>query len=155
MTKSLIMYFSLSGATKTAAETIRKYTHSDIIRLEPKTPYPTGYSQYSKVGMQQMQDKANVAIKTKIPDLHQYDYIFVGYPTWDGQVPRIINTMFAENDFSGSRVVPFSTSVSTSFKDTLGSLKAAVGDGVSIVGGFRYSGEGQARDYLNTYNLTD
>lgn len=155
MTKSLIIYFSLSGTTKTAAETIQKYTHSDIIRLEPKTPYPAGCDKYSKVGMQQMRDKADVAIKTEIPDLHQYDYIFVGYPTWDGQVPRIFNTLFKENDFSDNRVVPFSTSVSTPFEDTLGSLKAAVGDGVAIVGGFRYSGETQVRDYLNANHLTD
>lgn len=148
MKKTLVIYFSLSGTTKAAAESIQKNTNADIVRIEPVEPYPAGYSNYSKVGMQQMETHADVPMKTKIPDLNPYDLIFLGYPTWGGQIPRIFNSLFAENDFSGKRVVPFSTSVSTPFEDTLPSFKEAAGDGVKIVGGFRYRDEAQVQRLL-------
>ncbi|MBL3531947.1 hypothetical protein JMJ99_11250 [Companilactobacillus zhachilii] len=50
--KKLIIYFSLSNNTKRAAEKIQAITNAEIVRLEPVTPYPSGYdklcSNYSK-----------------------------------------------------------------------------------------------------------
>lgn len=155
MKKTLVIYFSLSGTTKAAAESIQKNTNADIIRIEPVKPYPAGYSNYSKVGMQQMETHADVPMKTKIPDLTQYDLIFIGYPTWGGQVPRIFNSLFAKSDFFGKRLVPFSTSVSTPFEDTLPSFKEAVGDAVKIVDGFRYRDEAQVTQYLKEHHLAN
>ena len=39
-----------------------------------------------------------------------YDAVFVGFPIWWYQAPRIIETFLASSDFSGKRVVPFATS---------------------------------------------
>lgn len=40
----LIIYFSLSNNTKRAALAVQKITGADIVRIEPKTPYPAEYS---------------------------------------------------------------------------------------------------------------
>ena len=40
----------------------------------------------------------------------QYDTVFVGFPIWWYQAPRIIETFLESYDFSGKTVIPFATS---------------------------------------------
>ena len=58
-----------------------------------------------------MRDEAcRPGIAGELPDLTRYDTVFVGFPIWWYQAPRIIETFLASCDFSGKRVVPFATS---------------------------------------------
>ena len=38
--KAIVVYYSLSGHTEYAAETIARKLGAEIVRLEPKKPYP-------------------------------------------------------------------------------------------------------------------
>jgi len=134
----LIIYFSLSNRTKQAAEKIQKITDADIIRLQPKKPYPKEYSDYSVVGMNEFEQNIHPEIKTTFSDLSDYDVIYLGYPTWNGQVPMIFHTLFEQFDFSNKTIVPFTTSASSSMTESLPYLKKiAVKD--EVVSGFRYA----------------
>jgi len=42
-----------------------------------------------------------------------YDVVFLGYPIWHGQAPRIISTFLESYDFTGKTIVPFCTSHSS------------------------------------------
>lgn len=42
-----------------------------------------------------------------------YNTIYVGYPIWWGQEPRIMDTFVENNYFGDSTVIPFSTSGSS------------------------------------------
>ena len=42
--------------------------------------------------------------------MDQYEIIFLGYPIWWGEAPRIIDTFMESYDFSGKTIVPFCTS---------------------------------------------
>ncbi|PRO77957.1 flavodoxin [Lactiplantibacillus pentosus] len=110
--KSLIVYFSLSGTTKNAAEKIKAATGADMIRLQPKKAYPAGYDNYVKVAQRQLKRKIHPAIKTKIPQLDQYQTIYIGFPTWWHQPPMIVYSLFDKFNFSGKTIVPFTTSMS-------------------------------------------
>lgn len=48
-----------------------------------------------------------------IDNLKEYDIIFLGYPIWWGQAPRIISTFLENGDFSGKTIIPFCTSHSS------------------------------------------
>ena len=39
--------------------------------------------------------------------------IFLGYPIWNGQAPRIISTFLESYDFAGKTIVPFCTAGSS------------------------------------------
>lgn len=42
--------------------------------------------------------------------MEQYDIVFIGYPIWWGEAPRIVSTFMESYDFSGKTIVPFCTS---------------------------------------------
>jgi len=54
--------------------------------------------------------KSRPAIVGKVADMAQYDTVFVGFPIWWYQAPRIIETFLESYDFSGKTVIPFATS---------------------------------------------
>ena len=54
--------------------------------------------------------KSRPAIAGKVADMAQYDTVFVGFPIWWYQAPRIIETFLESYDFSGKTVIPFATS---------------------------------------------
>lgn len=45
--------------------------------------------------------------------MKSYETVFLGYPIWHGQAPRIISTFLESYDFSGKTIVPFCTSHSS------------------------------------------
>lgn len=45
-----------------------------------------------------------------VPNMAEYDVVFVGFPIWWYVAPRIIETFLESYDFSGKTVVPFCTS---------------------------------------------
>ena len=108
--KTLIIYFSLSGNTTRAAEQLQRKLGADLYRLEPVQPYPQDYQEIITVGEAEKDHDRHPAIKQDWPDLSQYDEIAVGYPIWWGEAPRIISTCMESYDFSGKTVIPFCTS---------------------------------------------
>ena len=48
-------------------------------------------------------------IKSKVNNFDNYDTIFIGYPIWWGDLPRIIYTFIEEYDFTGRTIIPFNT----------------------------------------------
>ncbi len=54
----------------------------------------------------------------------QYDTVFVGFPIWWYQAPRIIETFLESYDFAGKTVTPFATSGGSGMGKTDSILKA-------------------------------
>jgi outer membrane protein assembly factor BamE (lipoprotein component of BamABCDE complex) len=79
--KTLIVYFSLTGTTKKAAQQIQKATGADLIRLEPQRSYGS-YDNAAKRGDRERKENIHPALATKIPHFSSYQTVFVGYPTW-------------------------------------------------------------------------
>lgn len=153
--KSLIIYFSQSGTTKTAAEKIKSATGADMIRLQPKKAYPADYDDYAKVAQRQLKRKIHPAIKTKIKHLDQYDTIYIGFPTWWHQPPMIIHSLFDKFDFSGKTIVPFTTSMSDPVSKSMPTMRRlAKADNAKITAGFRYDDNDKAlTKFLSKNNL--
>ena len=59
-------------------------------------------------------------IDKPLPNIDQYDVVFIGYPIWWEASPSIIYTFLESCDFSGKTLVPFSTSG--------GSIRGSSGD---------------------------
>ncbi|MFD1464766.1 flavodoxin [Lapidilactobacillus mulanensis] len=151
--QSLIIYFSLSGTTKTAAEKIQAATGADLVRIEATKAYPAGYDNYIKVAQQELDDQIHPAISTQLPDLDQYDRIFVGFPTWSQQPPMIIHTLFEQANFAGKTIIPFTTSMSTAMADSVPYLqKMAQAAHAKLGSGWRYENNQQSLDHFLQQN---
>lgn len=112
--KALIVYFSWSssGNTEKMADTIRKGTGADMLRLEPKNAYPTDYSACGDVAKAERDANARPEIANLPESLSEYDTIFLGYPIWWHTAPMIIGTFLDSFDLTGKAVYPFAQSAS-------------------------------------------
>lgn len=66
----------------------------------------------------------SVPMAGQVQDMGQYETVFVGFPIWWYQAPRIIETFLESYDFSGKKVVPFATSGGSGLGKTEDILKA-------------------------------
>lgn len=112
--KVLVAYFSATGTTKGVAEHIANGLHADIYEIIPEEPYTDAdldYNDSSSRSTIEMNDPASrPAISGSVENMEQYNIVFVGYPIWWGEAPRIVSTFVESYDFSGKTVVPFCTS---------------------------------------------
>ena len=114
MSKTLVAYFSASGVTARLAQTIAKAADADLYEITPKEPYTSADLNWNNSNSRssiEMNDKASrPEIAGKVDDMGQYDTVFVGFPIWWYEAPRIIHTFLESYDFSGKTVIPFATS---------------------------------------------
>ena len=114
MSKTLVAYFSASGVTAKLAKTLSSVTGADLFEIKPVTPYTAkdlDWMDKKSRSTIEMQDKASrPKMAEKLSSCAQYDTVFVGFPIWWYQAPRIIETFLESYDFSGKTVIPFATS---------------------------------------------
>lgn len=128
MKKILVAYFSASGETKKLAKTIAGVTGGDLFEIAPQVPYTAADLDWIDAGSRstvEMKDKkSRPAIAGQVQDMGQYETVFVGFPIWWYQAPRIIETFLESYDFTGKKVVPFATSGGSGLGKTEDILKA-------------------------------
>ena len=118
----LVLYFSRTGEQYTVgvidkgnsaivAEMIAEQTGADLFEVLPVDDhYPMTYNALTDVAKQEQNAKARPEYaKEDQPDFSHYETIFVGAPVWWGDWPMIMYTVFENNDFSGKKLIPFST----------------------------------------------
>lgn len=112
--KILVAYFSATGTTKGVAEHIANGLNADIYEIVPEEAYTDADLDYndnnSRTTIEMNDSDARPAISGSVENMEQYDIIFVGYPIWWGEAPRIVSTFMESYDFSGKTIVPFCTS---------------------------------------------
>ena len=60
--------------------------------------------------------------------MDQYDVIFIGYPIWHGQAPKILYTLLEGIDLAGKTIVPFCTSISSGVGSSAKNLSNVTGN---------------------------
>lgn len=78
------------------------------------------------------------AISGGVENMDEYDTIFLGYPIWHGQAPRIISTFLESYDFSGKMIVPFCTSHSSGIGSSADNLHSLCAESVEWRDGKRF-----------------
>lgn len=113
-TKVLVAYFSATNTTEGVAEHIANGLNADIYEIIPKDPYTDADLNYndnnSRTTIEMNDPSARPAISGSVENMEQYDIVFIGYPIWWGEAPRIVSTFVESYDFSGKTIVPFCTS---------------------------------------------
>lgn len=138
--KTLILYFSLTGTTQQAAESIhRLLPNADIVRIQPKEAYGD-YDAAARRGDRERRNNIH-----PVPNIESYQNIFLGFPTWWQQPPMLIHTLFDNYDFSGKTIIPFTTSSSSPMSTSMPTMRQlAQKDNAKIVDGFRWDGDDAA-----------
>ena len=109
----LVVYFSATGTTRGAAERIAALTGADLAEIVPAQPYTAEDLNYNdrstRATVEQNTPDARPEIANEI-SLDGYTTVYLGYPIWWGQAPRILSTFVESHDFTGITVIPFCTS---------------------------------------------
>ena len=114
MSKILIAYFSASGVTGRAAKEIAEAVGADLYEIRPEQPYTAAdldwRNKQSRSSLEMTDPDSRPAMAGPMPDLGEYDTVFVGFPIWWGVEPRVVDTFLDRNGFEGKTMIPFATS---------------------------------------------
>ena len=148
MKKCLVVYFSASGETARLAKTISGVTGGDLFEIQPEQRYTAADLNWnnskSRSTLEMNDDQSRPAIASHVEDMTQYDTVFVGFPIWWYQAPRIIETFLESYDFSGKTVVPFATSGGSGMGKTESILKKCCAASTKWLPGKRLSSREKA-----------
>lgn len=110
MSKSLIIYYSWSGNTRTIAEYIKEFTNGDIFEIKPVKEYPSNYLRCVIQARYELSANKHPELQEYLEDIDEYDTIYIGYPNWWGTMPMVMHSLLELLDFKGKTVKPFVTS---------------------------------------------
>ena len=111
---TLVIYFSATGTTKGVAERIAAIESADLYEITAAQPYTSEDLDYgdsnSRTTIEQNDKNVRPEISSSKLDLTGYTTIYVGYPIWWGEEPRIMDTFVESYDFGNITMIPFCTS---------------------------------------------
>ena len=117
----LIAYFSATGTTKKIAEYAADAASADLYEIVPAEPYTADDLNYTvsncRANAEMNDPSSRPEISGGVTNMADYDIVFIGYPIWWGEAPRIVSTFIESYDFSGKTVVTFSTSGGSGHND--------------------------------------
>jgi len=152
---TLVIYFSRTGNTEKIAEYLIDITNADSYVIEAAVPYTDEDIKYQddncRANKEQNDKSVRPEIANPIASIDSYDTIFLGYPIWWGQEPRIIDTFLESYDFSDKTVIPFCTSASSGIATSEKNIKALVPIGDQLEGK-RFSASATKNDVKAWYD---
>ncbi|HIU10747.1 MAG TPA: flavodoxin [Candidatus Avidehalobacter gallistercoris] len=135
----LVAYFSATNNTAGIAADIAESLDADLYAITPAEAYTAADLDYNN-------DNSRTSIEMNDPDsrpaiggdsvenMADYNIVFIGYPIWWGQAPRIISSFMESYDFSGKTIVPFCTSGSSDIGSSAANLQTLTVDAVWLAG---------------------
>ena len=119
--KSIVLYYSQTGNTEIIAKRIAKDFGAELLKIEPDIVYGGFLSSCVRVIGDRMRKDLPTYV-TEIPDLTEYDTVFVGFPIWAADAPDFVQAFLKDCDLAGKRVIPFATSRMTGIEGAVDTL---------------------------------
>lgn len=150
---TLVVYFSATGNTRSVAEKIASITNADIYEIKAAQEYTEADLNWndsdSRTTKEQNDASARPEIGSDPVSLEGYKTVYIGYPIWWGEEPRIMDTFVESCDFSDITMIPFCTSSSSGIGRSGQNLADNAGSG-NWLEGARFSG-GASEDELESW----
>jgi flavodoxin len=147
---ALVVYFSCTNTTKGVAETIADVSGATLYEIEAAVPYTAADIDYndssSRSTIEQNDSSARPEIAGTIENWEDYSCIFIGFPIWWYEEPRIMDTFIESYDFSGKTIIPFCTSGGSGIGSAEKNLKSLCNGDATWLSGTRLDGGASAED---------
>jgi flavodoxin len=142
---TLIVYLSRTNNTKAIAEIIHQKVSGTLVALELETPYPADYRTTVQQVVRENETGYLPPLRTRIDRIEQYDFVFLGFPTWGMQLPPPVKSFPHQYNLKGKTVIPFNTNggygVGSSFETVKElCLQSTILQGFSTRGGSEIDG---------------
>ena len=145
----LVAYFSATANTEHIARHIQTVLNADLYEIVPEEPYTDDDLHYSddncRANREQNDPDARPAITGTLEHPENYDAVFLGYPIWWGQAPKVMYTFLESYTFEDATIVPFCTSGSSGIRSSADLLYPLAPD-ASWLPGQRFDGSASQED---------
>lgn len=123
----LVAYFSATGTTEGVAQMIAQATGGELLAITPTEEYTAADLDWtnpnSRSSRENADSTARPAIRKEKANLDGYDVVYLGYPNWWNDAPRIVNSFVEAYDLKGKKVVPFMTSGGSGIENSVAHLR--------------------------------
>ncbi len=115
----IVVYFSATNNTRTAAQYIAKELHCGLYEIVPTQKYTKEdldwQAENSRVNKEHENPNILPEMQRMVPELSVYKTLIIGYPIWYGEAPAIMRSFLKNADPipNGLTVIPFCTSHSS------------------------------------------
>ncbi len=150
---TLVVYFSATGTTKGVAEKIAAITGSDIYEIKAAQKYTDADLNWNDSNSRSTKEQNDSSVRPEIGSeaisLDGYTTIYIGYPIWWGEEPRIMDTFVESHSFDGITMIPFCTSSSSGIGRSGQNLADNAGTGTWLDG--KRFGAGASEDEIRSW----
>ena len=143
------------GNTEFIAMEIQKNLGGDLFAIETVQEYPGSHDSLLDFAYNEKSDDARPELSAHIESLDGYDYIFIGFPNWNADLPMPMYTFFEEYDFSGKIIIPFVTHGGSGFSGTIGTIQELEPNATVIEAGLSISRNHVANAQADVKEWTD
>lgn len=134
--KVLIAYFSRAdenyqvgyikkGNTEILAEYLAEFSGGELFKIETIAPYAKEYQAAIDFAKSEQKQKARPEIKPFDKNLADFDALFLGFPTWWGDLPMGVFTFLEGQNFGNLPIYVFNTHEGSGLDRTIGSVEKA------------------------------
>lgn len=147
------------GTTEYLVRAVAAQTGADMIEINTVDKYPDNYDDTVAQARQEQRSDYRPPL-VSIPDLSEYDVLFVGFPNWWGTYPMAFATLFESQSFEGKSIIPFCTHGGSRLGRAPADLRRAL-PGAKIYDGFELrdnrvnesAADKTVRDFLAGFSL--
>lgn len=125
--KVFVAYFSATGTTAKAAKEVAEATGGRLYEITPVKPYTDADLDYENENSRSALENQDTGLRPEIkevPDLSDYNTIYVGFPVWWDKAPLVIDSFFDSQSFEGKKIIIFATSHTSGLGPSLEKLQA-------------------------------
>ena len=120
------------------AEKLAEGLSADLYEIVPEEPYPDADLNYndrkSRSSIEMDDPNCRPAIAGKLPQLASYDTVFIGYPIWWGDAPRIVSSFVESVDLTEKTLAVFFTSGGSGLGNSMRHLEQQAAAGTWLAG---------------------
>ncbi|MBO7425468.1 MAG: flavodoxin [Clostridiales bacterium] len=142
MSDKLVAFFSASGVTKALSERLSGLIGADLFEIVPEQIYTKSDLNWinprSRSSVEMKDLSSRPAISSRIENIDNYKYIFVGFPVWWYRQPSIIDTFLESYNFEGKVIIPFCTSGSSKIGKSADNMRA-LAPKATVLEGLRFA----------------
>jgi flavodoxin len=156
--KTLVVYFSWSGNTRTVANIIRDLTDCDIVEIEVLAPYSSVYNEVTARARQELDNDVRPELRTRVKNMDDYDTLIVGTPIWSSRLAPAVKSFLAGYDLSGKNIAPFCTHGGSGTAQSVNNIRSVcpnstILQSLAISGSRAGSSRNDVERWLRTINI--
>lgn len=156
--KTLIVYFSWGGNTRTVANHIHDLVSGDIVEVETIVPYPDTYEEVTQIAPGELESDYRPELKTKVDNMDEYDTLIVGTPIWGGHLTPAMKSFLASYNLSGKSIAPFCTHGGSGTAQSVSDIRSVCPNStilgsLAVYGSRAESSRGDVEKWLKQINI--